>query len=258
MQVWGWLRLTYEPKGRHAAGPRSSIAARGWRTIWNPGSPHPPPHPCFSLRTQLDFLLPSPRGRKWQLPIAFEFTSCSKEQLNRNFLVPIPNSSWLPQLRWDPPVESSAGCRDKGMLGRPGCCHVGLLGGEEPPETHRGRAGVKVVWNQEDKQYVRTTKVQRSRLWSLLLFKFWMQMCFGLWVMFAFPSSKTRPARTLSNQPQLCPSWGSAPQGVVPRPAESAWVGEVREVLKVRILKPSSGPSWNCEVFTSPTGNSDS
>lgn len=82
-----------EPQGRDAEGLESFTDARVWRTTWKPGSSHSLPHPCFSVLTDGPFLLPSSHGGKWQFLEASEFASCSKEEPDRNFLVPIPNST---------------------------------------------------------------------------------------------------------------------------------------------------------------------
>lgn len=91
MQVWGLL--TGWAQGQGCKRVSSLHWSQGQGDLGDPGSS------CFSGHPHGLFLVPNPQGGKWQLPTASECTSCSKEQLNRNFLIPIPNSSQSPQLR---------------------------------------------------------------------------------------------------------------------------------------------------------------
>lgn len=100
-----------------------------------------------------------PQGGKRKLLSASEFKRAT------NFLVTIPTDCLMSD--WDPPVDTSVS-KDKSMLGRRGCCHVGWLRGEESPETHLGWAKVRLLWDQQEKQYVGAAKIEG---WSLLLLK---------------------------------------------------------------------------------------
>lgn len=118
---WGFgVDLRNTPQGRDAAGPEALTEPWDWRTAWNPGGSHPPPQPCFSLRTHMV------EDRSYHQPLS------SKEQLDRNFSVMIP-ADCLSSDR-DPPVDTAVSL-DKRMLGRHGCCHAGWLGREESPEN---------------------------------------------------------------------------------------------------------------------------
>lgn len=112
----------------------------------------------LSVRTDGLFVT-QPHGGKRKLPSASEFKRAT------NFSVPIPADCLSSD--WDPPVDTSVS-KGKGMLGRRGCCHIGWMRGEESPETHLGWARVRVLWDQQEKQYGGAANVEGQ---SLLLLK---------------------------------------------------------------------------------------
>lgn len=123
---------------------------------------------------------------------------------DRNFLVPIPNPSQLPQLQLGSTVEASASTRKLGIR----ACWADMAAvtedgreGEGSPEMHLGWARMGVAWNQEDKQYMWTTKVWGANYGNCcyLNIEYKWILAFGWLVPFFYGRvlGKTRPARTL-------------------------------------------------------------
>lgn len=118
---------------------------------------------------------------------------------------------------------------------------------------HLGWARMEVAWNQEDKQYVWTTKVWGAEYGNCCYLNIECKCVLAFGWLLPFFSGRllgtSRPARTWPSQP-LRSVGGEAGLLKVwfPRLAESAWVGEDREVFEMQILQLYSGPHWNSEV----------